>query len=137
MLLAAAAVVTLVIRANRGGMVYYVTVSELVSDSAEVRREGVRVAGRVVPGSVRRDALEMTFELTDGVASVPVHYRGVVPDTFGEDGEVVAEGTYTRAGLFEAFHLLNKCPGKYEEAVPQDRDTRHPDAIPRGPYGGG
>ncbi len=136
-LLMVAAVTVIVIRANRGGLVYYVTVSELVSDTAEVRREGVRVAGRVVPGTVRRDALELTFEITDGNAAVPVHYRGVVPDTFGEDGEVVAEGTYTPAGQFEAFFLLNKCPSRYEEAVPQEREPRHPDSVPRTKYGGG
>ncbi len=136
-ILAVAAVTVIVIRANRGGLVYYVTVSELVGGSDGIRREGVRVAGRVVPGTVHREAVELSFEITDGSASIPVHYRGVVPDTFAEDGEIVAEGTYTPAGLFEAFFLLNKCPSRYEEAVPDDRESRHPESIPRTGYGGG
>jgi cytochrome c-type biogenesis protein CcmE len=45
---------------------------------------------------------------------VPVVYRGVVPDTFQESGEVVVEGGLGSEGVFRARTLLAKCPSKYE-----------------------
>ena len=107
------AVGVLVFRGARNAMVYYIGVSELVAKPADANRDGLRVRGEVVPGSIEREELVLRFQLSDGTQSIPVTYRGVIPDTFGEEGEVVIEGAMTPAG-FEASFLMAKCPSKYE-----------------------
>jgi cytochrome c-type biogenesis protein CcmE len=108
-----AAVGLLVARGAKNAMVYYVDVSELKAKPVGADLEGLRVRGVVVPGTIDRRELVLRFEMTDGSETMPVTYRGVIPDTFGEDGEVVVEGTMTNAG-FEADFLMAKCPSKYE-----------------------
>lgn len=98
---------------TQGAAVYYVTASELQAMAAPAGNRVVRVGGRVLDGSIVRDdrALSLRFAISDGAASVPVVYRGIVPDLFGyaKEGyyqDVVVEGRYTRAGVLEASQLL-------------------------------
>ena len=116
----------LVARGAKKTMVYYVTVSELLSDSKGRSREGLRVAGKVVPGSIERDDLTLRFQMTDGDRAVPVSYRGVIPDTFGDKGEVVVEGVYRADGIFDASFLMAKCPSKYEMSPDEEAPAGMP-----------
>lgn len=123
----ALAIGLLVARGAKKTMVYYVTVSELLTRNAGSGLNGVRVTGTVVPGSIERDQMVLKFSMTDGAKAIPVVYKGVIPDTFGEKGEVVVEGAYHAGGSFEANFLMAKCPSKYEAAAPGE----HPTDIPR------
>jgi cytochrome c-type biogenesis protein CcmE len=107
-------------------MVYYYTVSELMAKADSLDGRGVRVSGYVEPGSVQRTAgaPEIRFVVFEKQSdeTVPVVYRGTVPDTFKENAEVVVEGTYrTGDRVFQANTLLAKCPSKYEA-----RGDQHP-----------
>ena len=124
--------VVLIARANRSNMVYYVTVSELLQKGGSGNRPGLRVTGRVVPGTIERQQMNLHFQMTDGHNAIPISYKGVVPDTFSEDGEVVVEGRYAPGGTFEASFLMAKCPSKYE-AAPGQAPMKHPEGIPRVP----
>lgn len=121
-LIAAAVIVAaaayLVVTALGSSAVYYLTVSELKSAGPSIYGQPVRVAGNVVPGSIRRDAssLLVHFEAEDASGRVPVAYRGVLPDIFGDGIEVVVEGNYAANGGFTASTLLAKCPSKFEAA---------------------
>lgn len=108
--------------ALKESVVYYYTVSELVGQGDSIYHQNVRVNGVVVPGTVERgaDGLTIEFTLTDGRESLPVFYRGVVPQTFHEGGEVVIEGEYKPHGMFEASRILTRCPAKY---VPEKLDS--------------
>jgi cytochrome c-type biogenesis protein CcmE len=121
----ALAIGLLVARGAKQSMVYYVTVSELVAKPASADVEGLRVTGKVVPGTIRNEALLLRFHMTDGTQAVPVEYRGIVPDTFSEEGEVVVEGCFRSNGVFEANFLMAKCPSKYEMSP----DEEAPDAM--------
>lgn len=94
--------------------VYYFTVSEL--KAKKVYDQGVRVGGKVLPGSVIWDMpnMKLNFELYDGEEKIKVFYRGIVPDAFKEDNEVLVEGKYSEDSLFIATSLLAKCPSKYK-----------------------
>jgi cytochrome c-type biogenesis protein CcmE len=118
----------LVARGAKKTMVYYVTVSELL-DKGDPKgtANGLRVTGTVVPGSIVRDQMELKFAMTDGTKSLPVVYRGVIPDTFSEKGEVVVEGALGDGGTFQANFLMAKCPSKYEASP----EKGHPADIPR------
>ena len=52
--------------------------------------------------------------MTDGTAVYPVTYRGLAPDTFTDEADVVVEGRLARDGTFHATTLLAKCGSRYE-----------------------
>jgi cytochrome c-type biogenesis protein CcmE len=99
--------------------VYFVTPSELaekVTADPSIHDVGVRMGARVVTGSISRDVASqtITFEVTDGTQTYPVVYRGLAPDTFDDDVDVVVEGRLQPNGTFKATTLLAKCGSRYE-----------------------
>ena len=111
-----AAVGFLLITAFQNNAVYYLTVSELQSATPGIYGQPVRVAGKVASGSIERDptTLLVSFVAEDQSGRLPVTYRGVLPDIFGDGVEVVVEGKYAASGTFTAGTLLAKCPSKFE-----------------------
>jgi cytochrome c-type biogenesis protein CcmE len=80
----------------------------------------VSVVGRVVgrpSGDGHEQALRFTLRDRDGAATVPVVYRGSVPDLFRRGREVVIEGRVV-SGTLRAIPgtLVTKCPSKYAPA---------------------
>ena len=68
-----------------------------------------RIGGLVKPGSLVRGAdLAVSFEVTDTKRSVPVSYKGILPDLFREGQGVVAEGMLQASGVFRADSVLAK-----------------------------
>jgi cytochrome c-type biogenesis protein CcmE len=124
------AVVVLVLRANRSGVVYYYTVSELLAESASARPRGLRVTGKVVPGTVSQEGRTLLFRLSDSKNSLPVRYNGTFPGTFTDSSEVVLEGRLDSLIVFRASSLLTKCPSKYK--AQEAAGEKHPEAIPAG-----
>jgi cytochrome c-type biogenesis protein CcmE len=118
-----AAIGLLVAQGAKNSMVYYITVSELKAKGPESSHRGLRVSGTVVPGTIEQQDLVLRFQMTDGTDAVPVTYRGVVPDTFAENGQVVVEGNLGPQGVFEASFLMAKCPSKYENR-PEEKTTK-------------
>ena len=108
-------------------MVYYLTPTELVAKVKEdpsFHHVGVKVSGRVVPGTYERGEGELVhlFQVQDiehPDVTFPVVYRDVLPDTFTDDTEVVLEGRFGEDGVFQAETLLTKCGSRYE-ASPED-----------------
>ncbi|MEQ8329070.1 MAG: cytochrome c maturation protein CcmE [Longimicrobiales bacterium] len=108
-------------------MVYYLTPTELlakVESDPSFRDMGVKVSGRVVPGTYQRVEGEllhsfMVRDLTDESSTFPVEYRNALPDTFSDEVEVVLEGRLRPDGVFEANTLLTKCGSRYE-ASPEE-----------------
>jgi cytochrome c-type biogenesis protein CcmE len=108
--------------------VYYLTIEEFLAKKETLANEGIRVAGRVTPGSVTKKMTpageELNFRLsdfkTDGdggrdARSVAVYFVGVTPDMFKAEGgsDVIVEGKY-RGGVLHAQSVLTSCPSKYE-----------------------
>lgn len=94
---------------------YYVTIKELkaMDDSAYHKR--LRVAGTVLPGSIKRTGSHVEFVLQEEDRTLPVVYNGseAPPDTFHDSAQALAEGTYGRDGVFHAKELQAKCASKY------------------------
>ena len=107
---------------------YYLTPTELTAKLASdpsMHGVGVKMGARVVPGSIKRAAggREYAFTVTDGSREIPVHYRGIAPDTFTDGVDVVVEGRMDQDGTFRATTLLAKCASRYENAPEKYRDT--------------
>jgi len=107
----AACVGYLIYSASGGSTQYYLTVSEL---RANAPAGDVRVAGVVQDDVTRSDGgLHVTFTENDGTASMPVDYKGTLPDIFKPGITVVVEGTLGDDGVFRARTLLAKCPSRF------------------------
>lgn len=94
----------------------YRFVSEVVDDPA-YRNQTVYVAAFIENGSLRRSGDLVTLVATDGLASVPVAYRGPLPGILREDTGITLIGRMGGDGTFQAHQLLAKCPSKYEEVI--------------------
>ena len=99
---------------------YYVTIKELrgMGDSAYTKR--LRVAGNVQPGSIKRTGTKVEFILVEQDLSLPVVYSGTEapPDTFKDNSQALAEGSFGHDGVFHAKQLQAKCASKYAPAQP-------------------
>ena len=75
----------------------------------------VRLGGMVTQGSLRHlaDGVTIAFQVTDGAASVPVRFAGIVPALFREGSGVVADGTFQAGGTFLADTILAKHDERY------------------------
>jgi len=108
------AAIGLVVYALRGNINLFFPPAEVAAGKAPAGQP-IRVGGMVVDGSVQRSdsSLEVRFELTDYQASVPVVYRGILPDLFGEGQGAVASGVLNGAGVLEASEVLAKHDENY------------------------
>jgi cytochrome c-type biogenesis protein CcmE len=118
---------------------YYLTPNELAAKLREddgFRRNGMKVGGRVVPGTIQRAPgnKEVRFQMRDTMPSNPavfaVVYRGIIPDTFTDSVDVVVEGRLDDANAFQATTLLAKCASRYENA-PANPNAQHPAGVPK------
>jgi cytochrome c-type biogenesis protein CcmE len=88
--------------------------SQLIGSAAGGR--SYELTGVVVRGTLRHDGDALAFRVRDrdGPASVPVRYRGAVPDPFREGREIIVR-VRPRGGVFvgDAGSLVTKCPSKF------------------------
>jgi cytochrome c-type biogenesis protein CcmE len=75
--------------------------------------ERFRIGGLVAEGSVEKQDTAVSFTVTDGAASVPVKFVGILPDLFREGQGVIAEGTLDANGSFKADNVLAKHDENY------------------------
>ena len=115
---------------------YYVTIAELGGMGDKAYHSQLRVEGFVVPGSIEENGTHVTFALNEFESHSPkasigrilkVSYKGSEPppDTFKDDSQALAEGSYGRDGVFHASVLQAKCASKYAPQGPT-----HPAATP-------
>lgn len=91
--------------AMRDGINFFRSPSQVV-EAPPSPAEVFRIGGLVEEGTLIRGRGEIvTFSVTDGGASVPVSYRGVLPDLFGEGEGMVGTGRFVE-GVFEASEIL-------------------------------
>jgi cytochrome c-type biogenesis protein CcmE len=70
--------------------------------------EVFRIGGLIAEGTLKREPNNfVTFTVTDGNASVPLEYTGLLPDLVAEKSGVVALGTYEN-NTFQATEILAK-----------------------------
>jgi len=100
--------------ALRDEAAYFRTPAEIQAGKAEVG-EAMRLGGMVAAGSIRHqpDGVTIRFVATDGKASIPVEYKGIVPDLFAENAGMVADGRMRADGTFVADRILAKHDERY------------------------
>ena len=109
---------------------YYVTIAELQAMGNKAFTRHLRVEGFVKPETITTDGPHATFVLTEyeshsaaaaahpNPQTITVRYDGAEPppDTFKDNSQALAIGTYGRDGVFHATQLQAKCASKYAPA---------------------
>jgi cytochrome c-type biogenesis protein CcmE len=115
------------------GKSYYVTIKELHTmrdkQGNDVYKKSLRVAGNVLPGSIKMSGPQADFQLVENDETLRVVYKGSEPppDTFKDNAQALAVGVYKRDGVFYANELQAKCASKY---APQQQPGAAPAAQP-------
>ncbi len=122
---------------------FYLTPHELaerLKKDDSFRENGMKVGGRVVPGTIVRAPgnKEVRFVMRDTMptsdARFTVVYKGIIPDTFTDSVDVVVEGKLDAGNTFQATTLLAKCASRYENAPGKPGAAgEHPAGVPKGP----
>jgi cytochrome c-type biogenesis protein CcmE len=102
----------LVLMAFQKNLVFFFTPSQVAANEAP-QGKTFRIGGMVVAGSVKREGVEVKFVVTDTAKTLPVVYRGALPDLFREGKGVVAQGQLGPDGVFHAREVLAKHDENY------------------------
>jgi cytochrome c-type biogenesis protein CcmE len=105
------AATALVLNAFQSNLVFFYTPTQIAAKEAPGGRT-FRLGGLVVEGSVKRDGVNVSFEVTDTAKTVPVQFAGILPDLFKEGKGVVAQGQLEN-GVFQAKEVLAKHDENY------------------------
>lgn len=106
--------VGLVLNALKDNVSLYFTPSQVYNKEAPLDRS-FRIGGLVEAGSMKRegDGLTVHFVITDLKKSLPVVYKGILPDLFKEGKGVVAQGKMEADGMMHASEVLAKHDENY------------------------
>jgi cytochrome c-type biogenesis protein CcmE len=120
----------LVLSAFQKNLVFFFSPTQVVAKEAPVNRT-FRVGGLVEQGTLKRenDGLTVRFKVTDTSNSIPVVFKGIIPDLFKEGRGCVAEGRIGSDGVFYADKVLakhdeNYMPPQAGEAIDTARHER-------------
>jgi cytochrome c-type biogenesis protein CcmE len=104
----------LVLSAFQKNLVFFFSPTQVVAKEAPVNRT-FRVGGLVEQGTLKRenDGLTVRFKVTDTSNSIPVVFKGIIPDLFKEGRGCVAEGRIGSDGVFYADKVLAKHDENY------------------------
>ncbi len=140
-LAALAATSALVLNAFEENLLFFFSPSQVYAKEAPADR-AFRIGGLVEAGSVRRqsDGLTVAFQVTDTAKTVPVTYKGILPDLFQEGKGVVARGRLGPDGVFRADQVLarhdeNYMPPEAAYALEQAKKAQGSMVAPKGGYG--
>jgi cytochrome c-type biogenesis protein CcmE len=140
-----AAVAYLMLSGTLAGAQYYMTVDQLLSDTANTGRT-VRMSGVVLGDSIQYDPDTLTIEFT--IANVPSEFDDlgtalheaannpdasrisvrvedqVMPDLLQHEAQAILTGQLGEDGVFHASELLLKCPSRFIEGGPEQADVQ-------------
>ena len=106
--------VGLVLYALKNNVSLYFTPTQVYNKEAPQGRS-FRIGGLVEKGSLQRqtDGLTVHFNITDTTKTMPVVYKGILPDLFKEGKGVVAQGKLEADNVFHAEEVLAKHDENY------------------------
>ena len=118
----------LVLGAFRQNLVFFFSPTQVATKEAPVNKT-FRIGGLVENGSLKRenDGLTIRFTVTDTANTIPVVYKGIMPDLFKEGRGCVAQGRIGSDGVFYADQIMakqdeNYMPPEAARALDQAKD---------------
>jgi cytochrome c-type biogenesis protein CcmE len=115
-------------RPGRGAFTYSKYVDEVLAEPQRYVGTEVRVEGIVTAHSIQNPpgSTDYDFRIERNQRSMPVHFSGIVPDTFREGIGVTVRGRLAQNGRFAADEVVAKCPSRYEMQAAAARGERMP-----------
>lgn len=127
------ATAALVLNAFRSNLVFFYSPTQVADKQAPLNKT-FRLGGLVEQGSLKRlpDGVTVSFVVTDTGKSIPVRYKGILPDLFKQGKGVVAQGRLEPDGIFQAQQVLakhdeNYMPPQAAEAIAKAQQGRLPE----------
>ena len=118
----------LVLAAFKDNLVFFFSPTQIATKEAPVGKT-FRIGGLVENGSLKRDndGLTIRFMVTDTANTIPVVYKGILPDLFKEGRGCVAQGKVGSDGVFYADQIMakhdeNYMPPEAARALDQAKD---------------
>ena len=104
----------LALSAFQNNLVFFFSPTQVAAKEAPTNKT-FRIGGLVEEGTLKResDGLTVRFTVTDTAASIPVVYKGILPDLFKEGRGCVAQGRLGDDGVFRAEEVLAKHDENY------------------------
>ena len=127
----------LVLNAFRSNLVFFFSPTQVADKEAPLNKT-FRLGGLVEQGSLKRlsDGVTVTFVVTDTGKSIPVRYKGILPDLFKQGKGVVAQGRLEPDGVFHASEVLakhdeNYMPPEAADAIAKAQHGQLPEPMKR------
>ena len=118
----------LVLNAFQKNLVFFFSPTQVMAKEAPLGKT-FRIGGLVQNGTLKRDSdgLTIRFSVTDTATSIPVVYKGILPDLFKEGRGCVAQGRVGGDGVFYADQIMakhdeNYMPPEAARALDQAKD---------------
>lgn len=118
----------LVLAAFKNNLVFFFSPTQVATKEAPMGRT-FRIGGLVQEGTLKtdRDGLTIRFTVTDTANTIPVVYKGILPDLFKEGRGCVAQGKVGSDGVFYADQIMakhdeNYMPPEAAKALEQGKD---------------
>ena len=102
----------LTLKALEENVIYFKSPTE-IKNLSEITKKKVRVGGMVKKNSIEINAEKVSFIITDFKNDINVTYSGIIPNLFGEEKGVVAEGFIQDKEYFIAKKILAKHDENY------------------------
>lgn len=111
---------TLLYSSTKEETAYYKHVDEVMVAPQQWQGKKLQVHGNVVPGTIQKKPGTLDYRFTvesrapRKTETLLVYYRGIVPDTFKSDSEVVVTGMLDEKMQLKGESIQAKCPSRYE-----------------------
>lgn len=111
---------TLIYSSTKEETAFYKHVDEVMAAPTQWQGKKLQVHGNVVPGTIEKKPGTLDYRFTvesrapRKSQSLTVYYRGIVPDTFKSDSEVVVTGMLDGNQQLKGESIQAKCPSRYE-----------------------
>ena len=104
----------LVLGAFRENLVFFFSPTQVAAKEVPVNKT-FRIGGLVGEGTLKKDpdGLTVRFTITDTANTIPVVYKGILPDLFKEGRGCVAQGRMNSDGVFYADQIMAKHDENY------------------------
>ncbi len=101
----------LAIKAFEENLLYFMSPKDIYAGKV-IKNKNFRLGGIVKNDSVKREGLNVWFDLTDYEKTIKVHYKGILPDLFREGQGIIATG-FLENNIFKASEVLAKHDENY------------------------
>ena len=105
--------VFLILKSLTSNILYFISPTDIQLSQDIIFNKKIRVGGMVKKNSIKINAQEIKFVITDLKNEIFVSYSGTVPNLFSEGKGVVAEGKLKDKNFFIADRILAKHDEKY------------------------